>query len=300
MEFAPLSLAFQHEYRALLAKTPEKASDYSFVNLWAWHGHRGYELAEAHGLGWIRLSRPEAVLWAPVGDWTAVDWQRLLPEEFPEGAVFDRVPSSLVSLWEQALPGQIQSEPERSEWEYVYSLQDLVDLPGNRFHKKKNLLNQFLKSADWSFEPLGPETIREAMSLQEDWCTWRDCAGSEGLAAENEAITRVFSAWEVLVGLLGGVIRVDGKIASYTVAEDFGEETLVIHFEKGNPAFKGIYQAINQVFLERMGSGFAWVNREQDMGDEGLRQAKMSYNPARFVEKYRVRLLESRGGIEQK
>lgn len=300
MEFVPLSLAFQSEYRSLLAKTPEKASDYSFVNLWAWHEYRGYELAEAHGLGWIRLSRPETALWAPVGDWTAVDWQRLLPEEFPEGAVFDRVPSALVSLWEQALPGQIQSEPERAEWEYVYSLQDLVNLPGNRFHKKKNLLNQFLKSTDWSFEPLGPETIREAMSMQEDWCAWRDCAGSEGLAAENNAITRVLSAWENLESLLGGVIRVRGKIASYTVAEDFGEETLVIHFEKGNPAFKGIYQAINQVFLQRMGSGFAWVNREQDMGDEGLRQAKMSYNPARFVEKYRVRLLESRGGSEQR
>jgi Uncharacterized conserved protein len=137
MDFAPLSLGFQREYRALLSATTEKASDYSFVNLWAWHAYRGYEVALASGLAWVRLSRPEAVLWAPVGDWTAVDWERVLPEEFPEGAIFERVPPLLVSLWGQALPGKIQSEPQRSEWEYVYSLQDLVDLPGNRFHKKK-------------------------------------------------------------------------------------------------------------------------------------------------------------------
>lgn len=299
MEFAPLSLDFQREYRALLAITPEKASDYSFVNLWAWHAHRSYEVALARGLAWVRLSRPEPALWAPVGDWAAVEWQRVLPEEFPEGAIFDRVPSLLASLWEQDLPGQIQGEPQRSEWEYLYSLQDLVDLPGNRFHKKKNLLNQFLKSADWVFEPLGPETIHEAMSMQADWCTWRNCAGSEGLAAENEAISRTLADWNVLPGLTGGVIRVKGQIAAYTVAEGFGDETLVIHFEKGNPEIKGIYQAINQVFLERMGSGFAWVNREQDMGDEGLRQAKMSYNPSRFVEKFRVRFLGSNGGVER-
>ncbi len=291
MDFVPLSLDFQREYRDLFSVTPEKASDYSFVNLWAWHAHRGYEVALAGGLAWIRLNRPCPVLWAPVGDWTAVDWKRVLPGEFPEGAVFERVPSFLVSLWERALPGQLESEPQRSEWEYVYSLKDLVELPGNRFHKKKNLLNQFLKSTGWSFEPLGHETIREALSLQAEWCSWKDCAGSEELSAENEAVSRILHDWDRLAGLLGGVIRVDGRIEAYTVAEAISTDTLVIHFEKGNPQIKGIYQAVNQLFLERMGSGFEWVNREQDMGDEGLRQAKMSYNPRRFVEKFRVRFL---------
>lgn len=296
MDFAPLSLDSQREYRALLSATPEKASDYSFVNLWAWNAYRAYEVALARGLAWLRLNRPDEVLWGPVGDWTAVDWKRALPEEFPQGAVFERVSPFLATLWDQALPGQIEIEPQRSEWEYVYSLRDLVDLPGNRFHKKKNLLNQFLKSADWRFEPLGPETIQEAMSMQADWCTWRNCAGSEGLAAENEAISRTLADWDALPGLTGGVIRVRGQIAAYTVAEAITGDTLVIHFEKGNPEIKGIYQAVNQLFLERMGSGFAWVNREQDMGDEGLRQAKMSYNPSHFVEKVRVRF---RGGNGQ-
>ncbi len=289
MDFTPLVPAFQSQYLSLLAETPEKAADYSFTNIWAWNAHRNYEISLEDGLAWLRLQGPEGLFWAPVGDWTRVDWALALPANFPQGALFERVPPGLVSLWGDALQGEIEAESQRSEWEYVYSVRELIDLPGNRFHKKKNLLNQFLKNHAWTFEPLATETIREAQAMQDDWCEWKDCAGSEGLAAENEAISRVFSAWESLPGLLGGVLRVAGRIEAYTVAEAFGDDTLVIHFEKGNPRFKGIYQAINQVFLEAMGSGFKWVNREQDMGDEGLKQAKMSYNPAFFVEKFKVR-----------
>lgn len=293
MDFTPLSLDFSRDYGAFLSATPEKAADYSFVNLWAWDAYRSYGTAVHGGVAWLRLLRPEPVYWAPVGNWAAVDWERALTEGFPGGAVFERVPLSLASAWSRSLPGRIEAEPQRSEWEYVYSLQELVELPGNRFHKKKNLLNQFTSTYDWRFEPLGPENIGEVLAMQADWCTWKNCAGSDGLAAENEAISRTFSAWKKLPGLMGGVLRVNGAIAAYTVAEAFTEDTLVIHFEKGNPEFKGIYQAVNQLFLEAAGSGFTWVNKEQDMGDEGLRQAKLSYNPARFVEKARVRFLGS-------
>jgi len=79
MDCAPLSLDFQREYRGLFSVTPEQASDCSFVNLWAWNAHREYEVALAGGLAWIRLNRPGSALWAPVGDWTAVDWKRALP-----------------------------------------------------------------------------------------------------------------------------------------------------------------------------------------------------------------------------
>ena len=126
--------------------------------------------------------------------------------------------------------------------------------------------------------------------MQAEWSAWKDCSGSESLAAENEAVKRVLGSWDRLEGLLGGIIRVDGAIVAYTVAERFSTDTLVIHFEKGNQAFKGVYQAINQVFLEQGGERFAWVNRQQDAGEPGMRQAKLSYHPSRFVEKFRVRI----------
>lgn len=296
MDFVPLTLEFQEKYRDLLSATPHKSSDYSFVTLWGWHSFGKYEVALAHGLAWLR-AHPAGVpqLGAPVGNWHAVDWHKTLTEEFPEGVVFERVPSELASLIERAIPGQIEIEPQRHEWEYVYLVKDLVELPGGRFHKKKNLLSQFLRNPDWSFEPLVDELIPEVLAMQEEWCCWKNCNGSEALKAENEAVIRVLGSWKDLSGLMGGILRVGSRIVAYTVAEAFSEDTLVIHFEKGNPGYKGVYQAMNRIFLERMGTGFSWVNREQDAGDPGLRQAKMSYHPNRFVEKFRVRFLGNMG-----
>jgi hypothetical protein len=93
-----------------------------------------------------------------------------------------------------------------------------------------------------------------------------------------------------LSGALGGAILVDGAMAAYTVAEALTNETVVIHFEKGNTRYKGIYQAINQMFIAHSARHFSLVNREQDLGDPGLRKAKQSYHPAEFLKKYRVTL----------
>jgi hypothetical protein len=292
MDFTSLSLDLQDTYRTLFSMTPEKSSDYSFVTLWGWHAFARYEIAMAYGLAWLRVSPAGTPQWcSPVGNWHTVDWEEVLRKEFPEGATFERVPKALATLLSRTLPNRIEMEPQRPEWEYVYSVREMVELSGNRYHKKKNLLSQFLKYPDWSFEPLVAEKIPEVLAMQADWCAWKNCMGSPVLAAENEAILRVLGSWSDLSGLKGGILRVGNRIVAYTVAEALTEDTLVIHFEKGDTEYKGAYQAINQVFLECMGAGFSWVNREQDAGEQGLRQAKMSYHPAHFVEKYRIRYL---------
>jgi hypothetical protein len=149
-------------------------------------------------------------------------------------------------------------------------------------------LNQFKKKYDFEYVPFGTDIIHQAMEMQEDWCTWRDCESSDVLSAENRTISRILNKWENIQGLTGGAIMVNQKMAGYTIAESFTDDTLVIHFEKGNPDYKGIYQAINQMFLEHSGNKFEFVNREQDLDIEGLRKAKLSYNPVDFVKKYRV------------
>ena len=89
---------------------------------------------------------------------------------------------------------------------------------------------------------------------------------------------------------MGGAIHVDKQMVAYTVTEALNQETLVVHIEKAKPEYKGAYQAINKLFLENGGRSFKLVNREQDMDEEGLRKAKMSYNPVDFLKKYTVRL----------
>ena len=108
--------------------------------------------------------------------------------------------------------------------------------------------------------------------------------------AESIATIRVLSDWEKLRGIMGGALRIDGKIVAYVIAEDLGDGTVIIHFEKGFyfDKYKGVYQGINQIFLKNS-KEFILVNREQDMGIEGLRQAKMTYNPTGFIKKHIVK-----------
>jgi hypothetical protein len=135
---------------------------------------------------------------------------------------------------------------------------------------------------------LTDDLIEKALAMQQSWCTWRDCESSDALAAENRVIARFLSYWKDLIGIHGGAIMVNDKMIAYTVAEGLDDETLLIHFEKGDSKYKGAYQAINQLFLKHVKFDYARVNREQDLGDEGLRRAKMSYHPIEFNKKYRV------------
>jgi hypothetical protein len=288
LRFEPISLDRQKDYLDLLAACPQAASDYSFLNLWAWAEDYGLRWAWEGELVWIQQARPQPALWAPVGPWAAVDWESVLPSAPSDGGAFIRVPEQLAEIWRGRFGARIVVAPERGHWDYLYEVSDLVDLPGNRFHNKKNLLNQFLKSYEFTYMDFGPKLIEQAMAMQEDWCTWRDCETSDLLAAENSAILRVLDHWNAFDRILGGALFVENIIVAYTLAEPLTTDTLVIHFEKGCPAYKGAYQAINQIFLARSASGYRFVNREQDLGSEGLRKAKLSYNPVDFLRKSKV------------
>jgi hypothetical protein len=286
--FEPITLDKQKEYSNHFALCSQKASEYSFVNLLGWAEEYGLYWAWSDKLVWIKQTVPEELYWAPVGLWDSIDWKKCFSEYFRSETIFDRIPESLLLLWKDSFKHLISVEESRGHWDYLYSVTELIELKGKRFHKKRNLLNQFRKKYDFEYVPFGKDMIHKAMKMQEDWCVWRDCESSDVLSAENRAISKILSKWEKIQGLTGGAIIVNQKMAGYTIAESFTDDTLVIHFEKGNPDYKGIYQAINQMFLEHSGNRFEFVNREQDLDVGGLRKAKLSYNPVDFVKKYRV------------
>jgi uncharacterized protein len=286
--FEPITLDRQKEYLMLLDQCPQVASDYSYLNIWAWAEEYGLRWAWDGELAWIRQTRPQNVLWAPVGPWKAVSWKERLGSLGQ--ASFIRVPETLAEIWRTGLDPEPLIEPERGQWDYLYAVSELVELPGNRFHNKKNLLKQFTKSFQYEYLDLGARMIENAMAMQEDWCAWRDCEASDLLAAENRAIVRVLENWGSFERIMGGALIVEGIIAAYTLAEPLDADSIVIHFEKGCPAYKGAYQAINQIFLARSAGSRRVVNREQDLDSEGLRKAKLSYNPTGYLKKYRVTL----------
>lgn len=289
LDFEQINFDRQDRYLELLSSGSISASDYSFMNLWAWAEEHGLQWAWAGDIVWIRQTRPAKVYWAPVGPWEKISWRQAFHSLGETAPSFTRVPQDLAALWEQQLPGQVEIQEARGHWDYLYSFKELVDLSGNRYHRKKNLLNQFRKKYTYEYAELSGPLIEQTRDMQERWCEWRDCESSETLSAENRAIERVLGAWTRLCNSVGGVLIVDGKEAAFSIAERSSPDTIIIHFEKGFTQYAGIYQAMNQMFLASQ-EGVAFVNREQDLDEENLRQAKLSYNPVDFIRKYSVRI----------
>jgi len=286
--FEPINLNKQNEYLDKFYQCPQKSSDYSFSNLYGWSDEYGLYWAWSDDVVWIKQTIPDEVFWAPIGPWQDIDWLRCFDKNFDESITFLRIPEELFRIWEKNIENRLRRENERAHWDYIYDVKELIELKGNRFHKKKNLVNQFKKNYNYQYVPFDTKMIDMALAMQEDWCTWRDCESSEALSAENRVISRILDNWKTIYGLTGGALLVGQEMVAYTIAEHLSPDTIVIHFEKGNPDYKGAYQAINQMFLEHYGKQFDFVNREQDLGDEGLRKAKLSYHPVDFVKKNRV------------
>lgn len=289
-EYTSISFNDMNEYLELLSRNKSQASDYSFANLWGWAPYYGLEWRFDGTLCWIRQQHPFPAYWAPVGPWDAVhDW--LSSPEMAAGSRFIRVPHALCEQWSIDLDGRVEVEEARGQWDYLYLSDELTTLSGNRFHKKKNLLKQFQKLYNYEYKSLTSNCVETVLNMQTEWCRWRDCESSEALLAENDAVARVLTHWGEIPGLSGGIIRIDGVPIAYTLAEPLNDDTLIIHFEKAANGIKGAYQAINYLFCNDAGKNYKYINREQDLDDEGLRKAKMSYNPVDFSRKCSVHLL---------
>ena len=286
LEFSPIDFNRQQEYLRLLQSSPCVSSDYSFINLWTWKGAFGLEWAWDHGLAWIRRTIPETVMWAPVGDWSGVDIGALVKKHLPSEVQFARIPDEQARIMEQSLGASAQIREDRDQWDYLYSIEDLTNLSGRKYHSKKNHLNRFKKENDFQYVAMDKSNALDALSLQEDWCQWRDCESDQSLASENSGIIRVLNNWGEFEGICGGMIYVGDALVAYSIGEVLTPDMLLVHFEKGSPDFRGSYQAINQQFLVYEGAGLSLVNREQDAGDPGLRKAKESYHPRDFIKKH--------------
>ncbi len=245
LNFEPISLNKQNEYLDIFYRCPQKSSDYSFINLWGWSDGYGLCWAWSDNLVWIKQTIPDEVYWAPIGSWHDMDWSGCFDKYFEEPITFLRIPEELVRIWKKNLENRIHQEDERGHWDYIYDVKELIELKGNRFHKKKNLVNQFKKKYDYQYVSFDEKMIDMALAMQEDWCTWRDCESSEALSAENQAISKILDNWQTIYGLTGGALLVGKEMVAYTIAEQLSQDTIVIHFEKGNPDYKGAYQAIN-------------------------------------------------------
>jgi hypothetical protein len=181
-------------------------------------------------------------------------------------------------------------EEKREHFDYVYLTRDLIDLPGNRNRNKRNHINQFFRAyRSYVYEEFNDRHIEAALNLQEKWCTLRRCEEDLNLLGEWDAIREILSNYRALE-VAGAVIIVEGEVKAFTLGEPLSEDMALIHIEKADPGIPGLYQLINQQFCARRWDQMKFINREQDLGIPGLREAKLSYNPDHFVKKYSISL----------
>lgn len=183
-------------------------------------------------------------------------------------------------------PGYFRFVADRDNYDYVYLAEDLLWLKGRKFSSKKNHLNYFKRTySQYQYLPLTAELLPSCLETALEWYDMRGLDEDSEIELEKDAVVDILHHYDVL-GLSGGAILIDGKMEAFSIGEQLNEDTALIHVEKGNPNIRGIYQVINQEFCRERWSDMKYINREEDMGLDGLRQAKESYHPVKLVEKY--------------
>ncbi len=177
---------------------------------------------------------------------------------------------------------------DRDNFDYLYLRTELAELPGNRFHKKKNRINYFASRHVFTVEPYRDRFLKASLRLIEEWGRVHADIESRSLALEMEATLEALRMADQL-GLTGLVVIVEGEVKAFTLGERLNRETSVCQFEKADPFLEGLYQIVNREFSRLLFTDCRWVNREQDLGEANLRESKLSYHPVELVRKFRVR-----------
>ncbi len=181
--------------------------------------------------------------------------------------------------------GQFAFESDRALEDYVYAADDLRNLPGRRYQPKRNHINRFMAEyPDYRYEELTPDRFDECMQLEREWRRNHEGHTSE-LRAEQRAMQRAFAHFAEL-GMTGGCIYVGERMVAFTYGSAVNDHTFDTHVEKADTDYDGAFTVINCLFARHLPERFTLINREEDLGIEGLRRAKLSYHPAVIQHKF--------------
>jgi hypothetical protein len=292
--FKSLSLEDRKIIQEFLTAFPSEASDYTFTNMFIWRAY--YQVQWSIVKDWL-LILYNPMQWGyyflqPIGPpgrgeitLQILNWLKDAKDE-PEPRI-DRGDTIFVQELKE-IP-EFAIENIRDQADYIYLSHNLIHLTGRKYHSKKNHLNKFRKSFNFSYEKLTPDVVQECVHVLKKWCNWRECEKNLIMRAEFEAVYEALIHYSEL-NISGGLIRIDHTVEAFSMGELMNSNTAIIHVEKANPKIPGSFAIINQQFAEHQWQDVKYINREQDLGVEGLRKAKLSYNPHHMVDKYRIRL----------
>lgn len=290
--FHPIQLEDQGWIQELFGKQRRFSCEYCFGNHFIWRntyrnqaariGDYAILMLESEGVQRFLYPAGEGELYPVIEELLGYAKERGIPFRMFSASRED------VEELEALFPGKFQFTCNRDFADYIYRVEDLIRLAGRKYHGKRNHIARF-QAADWAFEELCDVNFQDCLEMNRKWCQQNGNCQQEEILAERCAVAQSFRYFHDL-GFFGGLLRQEGRVVAYTIGERLNEETVVVHIEKAFGEIQGAYPAINQAFLKNLCSHYTYVNREEDLGLPGLRQAKLSYHPFLLHEKYEVTL----------
>lgn len=289
--FKKVELSDKQWMDPLLAIADMRGGHQNYTNIFAWSEIYNYQVAQVNGFLVVKGVLDDVPYYfypAGSGDITTVfEGMKQDAASCGHEFVLAGVSPENIAVINREFPEHFEYKEMRDSFDYVYLLDKLVTLAGNKLHSKRNHVNRFKKeNPDWSFELISGENLAECWEMNLQWCKMN--SKSVEIAKESCSVRRCFNHFTAL-GLEGGLIRTDGKVIAFTMGEKLNSDTYIIHIEKAFGEIEGSYQMINREFAAFIQKNYPqqiYVNREEDMGFEGLRKAKLSYHPYRMEEKY--------------
>ena len=289
-EFSEIIPDQRAELHPLFQSLVDGISEFTFAGLYLFRTLHHYRISRLPDGGLVVVGKERRNLATTGGE---LDPFFMLPFGIPGpdllAAVFDRFEcAKAVSESQSELLAShgYHIEEDRDNFDYLYSREEMASLAGRKFHRKKNLLNVFVRNYRADAKPLLEEYVAQALDVLEAWRGGRDSDDPGDYAAAREALERMEE-----LQLCGGIYYIDGRPVAYSLGEEIARgKTFAIHFEKAvRPSdYKGIYQYMNNAFAAILPEKYESINREQDLGHLGLRQAKESYSPSGFIRKFRA------------
>lgn len=296
--FKPITLDSLSEIEPFLHRQCYRTCDFSIGGIYMWVDYFGYEYCISQDTLFIKGGEEDnlqnTAFAVPVGK---LNLQESLPL-LKEYCCRHNVPFILSAVPEPAALEiqQLYGCPitELPDWgDYLYNAVDLATLVGHRFNKKRNRVNKFKSTyPDYRYEMITSQNLPEITAFFE---TYKQEYQKDSLlfTYEESKVVQVLHEYEELK-FEGGALRVSGQIVAFSIGEVIGD-TLIVHIEKARKEVAGVYEAINQFYSAQMAEKHPevkYINREDDAGDAGLREAKLSYNPETILKKYNISLNE--------
>lgn len=301
MQWKPIGIEDKELLTSFFISHSILVSDLTFTNLYLWHYARHISYIILNDCLVIKTQYPddEPFIFYPIHKDNNLEAKKQTILQIMQSCKAKGLRFSIHSLsqvdkeeLQRLIPNTFDFIYREDRSDYIYSIPELIALKGKKYHKKKTHLNRFLERYAFSYEALNTQNANELISTYQTWFGKISDVASDGLRNEYVGIIETLKEFNRL-DFQGGILRIDGQIIAFSFGEPLNKDTIVIHIEKANTDFQGAYQAINKEFLANAWSDYKLVNREEDLGIEGLRKAKQSYQPLYLQHKFDAFLIDS-------